>query len=88
MRTYTLLVVAGRSAWFGWTADQTAEPWRLPGSGTFCFAGGIRAIAYARACLRLTDVTQVQIRTNQSAKVLIYNKHANGAVTHYDAREE
>jgi hypothetical protein len=76
-----------RSAWQGWTADQSAEAGRLAGSGSFVYNGGVRAVAAARAYLRQGNVDQVQIRTNQDRKVIVYNKCANGTITHYDARD-
>lgn len=71
------------AAFDGWISDQSAEPWRLTGSGSFCYAGALRAIAAARQYLRQSATSQVQIRTNQDRKVLIYNKAADGRVTHY-----
>lgn len=74
--------------YFGWTADQSAEPARLPESGTFVYNGGIRVIVAARQYLTLPDVHQVQIRTNQDRKILIYNKQADGRISSYRALEE
>ena len=68
-------------AYMGWTADQSAEPHRLQGSGTFMYLGGLRVVAAARKYLALPETTQVQIRTNQDRKVLVYHKHADGRVT-------
>lgn len=67
-------------AYMGWTADQSAERSRLEGSGTFLYNGGLRVIVAARKYLALPETTQVQIRTNQDRKVLIYFKHADGRI--------
>jgi len=80
-------ITRARSAWQGWTADQSAGSGRLPGSGSFVFHGALRAVAAAHAALRQAHVDQVQIRTNQDRKVIVYNKCANGTITHYDARD-
>jgi len=82
--TYTPITRV-RSAWQGWTADQSAEPWRLAGAGTFVFNGGLRAVQAARAALRQANVDQVQIRTNQGRSVLVYNKRADGTIYAYDS---
>jgi hypothetical protein len=73
--------------YMGWTADQSAERSRLAGSGTFCYAGGLRAIVAARAYLALPDTQQVQIRTNQDRHVLVYYKRPTGAITCYRSEE-
>ena len=67
----------------GWTADQTAEPGRLQGSGTFCYAGALRAIAAVRQYFQQPSVYQVQIRTNQDQTVLVYNRQIDGRITFY-----
>jgi hypothetical protein len=74
-------------AFHGWTPDQSAEPSRMPGSGTFCYAGAIRAIVAARAYLARPGINQVQIRTNQDHTVLVYNKQPDGSIVHYAAGE-
>lgn len=71
----------------GWTADQSAERSRLPGSGTFVFNGGLRAVVAARRYLRDSRTYQVQIRTNQDRKVLVYNRQHDGRITCYNARD-
>jgi hypothetical protein len=73
--------------YFGWTENRIAEPSRLPGSGTFLYFGGIRAIVAARQYLALPETHQVQIRTNQDRKVLVYIKHPDGHITHYTTTE-
>lgn len=83
---YTAVELAA-GAWCAWTLDRTAEPWRLAVSGTSCFAGGVRAVQAARAALRDPRVTQVQIRTNQDRKILVYNRSSDGKVTYYGADE-
>jgi len=80
-------ITRARSAWQGWTADQSAEAGRLAGSGSFVYNGALRAVQAARAYLRQANVDQVQIRTNQSRTILVYNKRANGTITFYDARD-
>jgi len=86
MTPYRVAVFTEAGGFHAWTPDTTAEPWRA-GSGSFCFAGGLRAIATARYHLRGADVRQVQIRTNQDRKILIYNKHDDGTITHYRAED-
>lgn len=71
----------------GWTSNQSAEPWRLKGSGTFCYLGAFHAIVAARQYLALPETHQVQIRTNQDRKVLIYYKRPDGRITCYRAEE-
>jgi len=69
-----------RWAIMGWTADQTAEGHRLPGSGTFLYHGGIRACMAARAYLA-AGADAVSVRTNQDRPVLYYTKDPAGRVT-------
>ena len=61
-------------AYCGWTEDQTAEPWRLPGSGTFCFPGLHAVHRAARAYLAMLATEQVSVRTNQDREVYRYWK--------------
>lgn len=88
MTPYRVIVATAAGAFVAWTPDQTADPARLQGSGALLFAGIVRAIAAARYHLRGADVRQVQIRTNQDRKVLVYNRRPDGTFTHYRADGE
>jgi len=70
-----------------WTEDTSAEPWRA-GYGSFCLAGihaTRRAVEHALADPR---TYQISIRTNQDRTWFVVNRHADGRVTSYDARED
>lgn len=85
MTPYRVIVATTTGAFVAWTPDQTAEPARLAGSGSMLFAGMLRAIASARSHMRRTDVHQIQIRTNQDRKILVYNRRPDGSFAHYRA---
>jgi len=74
-------------SYMGWTADQTAEPWRLAGSGTFCFPGLHAVERAAREYLALPETQQVSVRTNQDRTVYRYVKNAGGSVYGYGGHE-
>lgn len=73
--------------WMAWTPDQTCEPWRLPGSGSFLFNGLHVAYAEAMRLLALSPVQQVSVRTNQDRQVYRYVKHADGRISGYGGSE-
>lgn len=74
-------------AFMGWTADQTAEPHRLTGSGTFLYHGGIKACVAARQYLAQPNVHQVSVRTNQDRVVFRYVKASDGRIEMYGGDE-
>lgn len=76
-----------RAGYVAWSDDQTPEPARLPGSGTFLFAGALRAVARVHREFRDPRVVQVSLRTNQDRTLLVYNRQADGRITHYSAEE-
>lgn len=69
-----------------WTEDTTAEPHRA-GFGSFCF-GSIHATR-AEVVRQLANprVHQVQVRTNQDRTLFVYNRRADGRITHCCAAE-
>lgn len=83
-RTAIEPILAG---WHAWTPDTTAEPHR-EGYGSFCYLGGLRALAAARRAFRQSGVTQVQIRTNQDRKVLIFNRRNDGRIDCYSGLDD
>lgn len=66
-----------------WTEDQTAEPHRLEGSGTFLFAGLHVVRAAALAELAKNGINQVSICTNQDRSVYRFVKQHDGRITGY-----
>ena len=73
-------------AYIYWTPDTTAEPWR-EGFGSFGLAGIHRTRAAVLEVLADPRTRQVSIRTNQDRTWFVINKHEDGRVTSYDARE-
>lgn len=69
-----------------WTPNTVAEPAR-EGYGCFLLYGGLRAVATVRRIFRDHRVRQVSLRTNQDRTLLVYNRQADGRVTHYYAGE-
>jgi hypothetical protein len=67
----------------GWNPDSSHESGRLPGSGSFSWVGIVAVRKAAMDYLRRPDVFQVQVRTNCSRKLYIWNKHADGRITGY-----
>jgi hypothetical protein len=76
-------------AWCAWSPDQCASfgEGRLSGSGTFLFAGFIRARQTALRAFANEDVRQVSVRTNQDRTVFVWNRRPDGQVVGYDARD-
>lgn len=70
-----------------WTPDQTAEPSRWPGSGTFLFNGLHVAYREVHRILREPRTRQVQIRTNQDRTLYVWNKYDDGRITGHWAAE-
>lgn len=79
MTPYRVIVFGTCRAWQVWHNADPDQPFLFP---------AIRAIVKAREYLQFSDIRQVQIRTNQDRKILIYNKHADGTITHYRADGE
>lgn len=73
-------------AWNPELTDHWAHAGRLQGSGSFSWLG-MQGAKYAAARAFLDPaVHQVQIRTEQDRKLLIFNRHRN-TITSYEARE-
>ncbi len=68
----------------GWTPVQHAwDAGRLPSAGSFLWPGMKAVRDAAMAFLALPETHQVQILTDQSRKVWLFNKHADGRITGY-----
>lgn len=69
--------------YMGWTADQRAEPHRLPGSGTFCFPGLQAVRRAAMEYLALPETHCVSVRTNQDRSIYRWHKGSDGRISGY-----
>lgn len=67
----------------GWTPTQHYQDARLPGAGSFLFAGMHEVRRAAMEALAQPNITQVSIRTNQDRQVYRYFKHADGSIGGY-----
>ena len=67
----------------GWNPDSSHEPGRLPGSGSFTWVGIVAVRKAAMEYLSQPHTFQVQVRTNQSRKLYIWNKNVDGTITGY-----
>ena len=61
---------------------------RLPGAGTFFFAGFLQARQAARKAFDNPAIHQTQIRTNQDRTVFVWNRQTDGRVTGYNAERD
>lgn len=59
----------------GWNPRNEHEPGRLPESGSFTWVGIVAVRHAAMEYLARPNVTQVQVLTNQSRKLYIWNRH-------------
>jgi hypothetical protein len=67
----------------GWNPDSSHEPGRLPGSGSFTWVGIVAARKAAMEYLSQPHTMQVQVLTNQSRKLYLWNKGIDGKITGY-----
>lgn len=67
----------------GWNPDNRHEPGRLPSSGCFTWVGIVAVRKAAMEYLSQPHTFQVQVLTNQSRKLYIWNKDVFGRVTGY-----
>ena len=68
----------------GWNPENSHEPGRLPGSGSFTWVGIVAVRKAAMEYLNQPHTFQVQVLTNQSRKVYLWNKNAvSGEITGY-----
>ena len=74
MTPYRVIVFGAARAYHVWHNADQDQPYLFP---------AIRAIVKAREYLQFSEVRQVQIRTNQDRKVLIYNKADDGRIAFY-----
>lgn len=66
-----------------WTEKQSYSEARLPGAGSFLFPGLHAVRDAALAELSKPNVHQVQVLTDQSRKVWLFNKNTDGRITGY-----
>jgi hypothetical protein len=67
----------------GWNPDSSHEPGRLPGSGSFTWVGIVAVRKAAMEYLSQPHTFQVQVLTNQSRKLYIWNKDVDGRISGY-----
>ena len=67
----------------GWNPDHSHEPGRLPGSGSFTWVGIVAVRKAAMEYLSQPHTFQVQVLTNQSRKLYVWNKQLDGTITGY-----
>jgi hypothetical protein len=80
-------IVPTSYAFMGWTPEQSYQEARLPSAGSFLYPGIVAVRRAAMEYLARPEVHQVQVRTNQDAKVYIWNKHTDGRITGYSNRD-
>jgi len=67
----------------GWNPENSHEPGRLPGSGSFTWVGIVAVRKAAMEYLNQPHTMQVQVLTNQSRKLYIWNKDVFGNISGY-----
>ena len=67
----------------GWNPDNRHEPGRLPNSGCFTWVGIVAVRKAAMEYLAKPHTFQVQVTTNQSRKLYIWNKDVFGRISGY-----
>jgi hypothetical protein len=72
----------------GWNPNNSHEPGRLPGSGSFTFVGLHEVRRAAMRYLETPGVHQVAVKTNQDREVYRYFKQPDGSITGYLADRE